>query len=214
MKRVLPTVSVSTTMVILTRPTFHCIRCFLFDVVGREDAGFGGLAQWIVWHDGTLSRHHQRERAMPELGISTEKVGFLIEKARQFDVKEEVSDPDSGSNAADDDMIDVLQDNGQDPVLREITGFISALSEDERVDLVALMRLGRGDATIDEWEDLRNEAAGQRDRHTARYLLGEPMLGDLLAQGLDEFGLTWDEERTTADSSSVSQREEDERNPR
>jgi hypothetical protein len=76
------------------------------------------------------------------------------------------------------------------------------------------MRLGRGDATIDEWEDLRNEAAGQRDRHTARYLLGEPMLGDLLAQGLDEFGLTWDEERTTADSSSVSQREEDERNPR
>jgi hypothetical protein len=142
---------------------------------------------------------------MPELGISTEKVGFLIEKARQFDVKEEISDPDSGSNAADDDMIDVLQDNGQDPVIREITGFISALSEDECVDLVALMRLGRGDATIDEWEDLRNEAAGQRDRHTAR---------DLLAQGLDEFGLTWDEERTTADSSSVSQREEDERNRR
>jgi hypothetical protein len=151
---------------------------------------------------------------MPELTISPEKVGFLIEKARQFDVKEETSDPDSGSNAADDDMIDVLQDNGQDPVIREITGFINALTEDERVDLVALMRLGRGDATIDEWEDLRNEAAGQRDRHTARYLLGEPMLGDFLAQGLDEFGLTWDEERTTADSSSVSQREEDERNPR
>ena len=33
---------------------------------------------------------------MPELGISTEKVGFLIEKARQFDVKEEISDPDFG----------------------------------------------------------------------------------------------------------------------
>jgi hypothetical protein len=151
---------------------------------------------------------------MPELGISTEKVGFLIEKARQFDVKEAASDPDSGSNAADDDMIDVLQDNGQDPVVREISGFINALSEDERVDLIALMRLGRGDASIDEWDDLRAEAAGQRDRHTARYLLGEPMLGDLLAQGLDEFGLTWNEERTTPDSSSVSQREEDERNSR
>ncbi|MCA6115845.1 DUF3775 domain-containing protein [Bradyrhizobium sp. WSM 1738] len=151
---------------------------------------------------------------MPELGISTEKVGFLIEKARQFDVKEAISDPDSGSNAADDDMIDVLQDNGQDPVFRELAGFINALSEDERVDLVALMRLGRGDASIDEWEDLRAEAAGQRERRTARYLLGEPLLGDFLAQGLDEFGLTWGEERTTADSSSVSQRDEDERNPR
>jgi hypothetical protein len=34
---------------------------------------------------------------MPELAISAEKVGFLIEKMREFDVKEEVSDPDSGS---------------------------------------------------------------------------------------------------------------------
>src|ERR1041384_7523351 len=110
---------------------------------------------------------------MPELGISTEKVGFLIEKARQYDVKEAASDPDSGSNAADDGMIDVLQDTGQDPVGREITGFINALSEDEKVDLVALMRLGRGDASIDEWSDLREDATGQRDRHTARYLLGE-----------------------------------------
>ena len=151
---------------------------------------------------------------MPELAISTEKVGFLIDKARQFDMKEAVSDPDSGSNASDDDVIDVLQDNGQDPVFREITGFINALSEDERVDLVALMRLGRGDASVEEWGDLRAEAAGQRERQTARYLLGEPMLGDLLAQGLDEFGLTRAEERTTADSASVSQRDEDERNPR
>jgi hypothetical protein len=166
------------------------------------------LARWNV-----MGMSYQ-ERAMPELRISTEKIGFLVEKARQFDVKEATSDPESGSNAADDDMIDVLQDNGQDPVAREITGFINALSEDEKVDLVALMRLGRGDASIEEWEELRTEAAGQRDRHTARYLLGEPMLGDLLAQGLDEFGLTWNEEQTTADSSSVSQREEDERNPR
>jgi hypothetical protein len=155
-----------------------------------------------------------QERVMPELGISTEKVGFLIEKARQYDVKEAATDPDSGSNAADDDMVDVLQDTGQDPVGREITGFINALSEDEKVDLVALMRLGRGDASLEEWSDLREEAGGQRDRHTARYLLGEPMLGDLLAQGLDEFGLSWDEERTTADSSSVSEREENERSPR
>jgi hypothetical protein len=38
-----------------------------------------------------------RERAMPESAISAEKVGFLIEKAREFDVKDAASDPDSGS---------------------------------------------------------------------------------------------------------------------
>ena len=130
---------------------------------------------------------------MPNLAISAEDIGFLIVKAREFDVKETNSDPDSGSNATDDNMIDVLEDNGSDPVASEIAAFINGLSEEEKIDLVALMRLGRGDGTIEEWDDLRREAADERERnrHTARYLLGEPLLGDYLADGLAAFGLSW-----------------------
>ena len=84
---------------------------------------------------------------MPELAISVEKVGFLIEKTREFDVKEAETDPDSGSNPTDDDMIDVLEDDGSDPVAQEISGFINAMTEDEQIDLIALMRLGRGDGS-------------------------------------------------------------------
>ena len=134
---------------------------------------------------------------MPELAISAEKVGYLIEKTREFDVKEGTSDPDSGSNGADDNMIDVLEENGDDPVVREITGFINAMTEDEQIDLVALMRLGRGDGTIEEWDDLRREAADASDGHTASTLLGEPLVSDYLAEGLEEFGLDWTDERTT-----------------
>jgi Protein of unknown function (DUF3775) len=134
---------------------------------------------------------------MPELTISTENVGFLIVKAREFDVKEANSDPDSGSNASDDNMIDVLEDDGCDPVASEIVGFINALTEEEQIDLVALMRLGRGDATIEEWDDLRREVAEEPNRRTARYLLGEPLLGDYLAEGLAAFGLSWVDEGTT-----------------
>ena len=83
---------------------------------------------------------------MPTLAISAEDVGFLIVKAREFDVKEANSDPDSGSNATDDNMIDVLEDNSSDPVASEIAGFINALSEEEQIDLVALMRLGAATA--------------------------------------------------------------------
>jgi hypothetical protein len=137
------------------------------------------------------------ERAMPELAISAEKVRFLIEKSREFDVKEGASDPDSGSNAADDNMVDVLVDNGDDPVVREITGFINAMTDDEQIDLVALMRLGRGDGGIEEWDDLRREAAEGHNNRTASYLLGEPLVSDYLAEGLDEFGLSWTDERTT-----------------
>jgi hypothetical protein len=146
---------------------------------------------------------------MPELTISSEKVAFLIEKAREFDVKELDSDPDSGSSGADDEMIDVLEDNGRDPVMHELTGFINALTEDEQLDLIALTRLGRGDGGIEEWQDLRREAADARQGDVASYLLGEPMLGDLLADGLDAFGIDWTDEMTSADSSSPSQRSED-----
>jgi hypothetical protein len=90
---------------------------------------------------------------MPELAISADKVAFVIEKAREFDVKEADSDPDSGSNPTDDGETDVLEDNSSDPVAGELAGFIRAMNEDEQLDLVTLMWLGRGDGTVDEWDD-------------------------------------------------------------
>ena len=57
-------------------------------LVGGEDAGFGVRSQWIILWGQALSGCENQERTMPELAISTEKVGFLIEKARQFDAKE------------------------------------------------------------------------------------------------------------------------------
>jgi hypothetical protein len=127
---------------------------------------------------------------LPSLTISPAKVCFFIGKAHQFDVKDAVSDPDSGSNAADDAMLDVLEDHRDDPTGQELTAFINALNEDEQTDLVALMWLGRGDATIDEWDELREEAARLHNNRTAAYLLGKPMLGDHLEEGLAQFGLS------------------------
>ncbi len=130
---------------------------------------------------------------MPELNISPEKVAFLIEKTREFDVKEGVTDPASGSNASDDNMVDVLEDDGHDPVAQEITGFVGSLTEDEQVDLIALMRLGRGDAEIEEWDRLRRETRDTREAPTARVLLDEPLVSDYLAEGLSAFGIDWAE---------------------
>jgi hypothetical protein len=134
---------------------------------------------------------------MPELNISREKVAFLIDKAQEFDVKDLPAELESGSNASDDGEIGVLEDDGSDSVASEMASFIKALNEDEQIDLVALMWLGRGDGTIEEWEDLRARSAERRgeyrnpQRETAGYVLGEPLLGDLLAEGLDQFGVSW-----------------------
>lgn len=126
----------------------------------------------------------------PTLSISPEKVCFFIAKAREFDVKDGVSDPDSGSNAADDEMIDVLEDHADDATLQELTSFLNGLNEDEQIDLVALTWLGRGDGTLGEWDDLREEAARLHNKRTAAYLLGKPMLGDHLEEGLSVFGIS------------------------
>jgi hypothetical protein len=126
----------------------------------------------------------------PNLTISPEKVCYLILKAREFDVKDVVTDPDSASNAADDAMVSVLEDHGDDPTYRELRAFIGALNEDEQVDLVALTWLGRGDGTIEEWDSLRAEAARAHNKRTAAYLLGTPLLPDLLEEALAQLGLS------------------------
>jgi hypothetical protein len=124
----------------------------------------------------------------PTLSISPEKVCFFIVKAREFDVKDVVTDPDSGSNPSDDAMISVLEDHRDDPTYQELRSYIDALTEDEQVDLVTLTWLGRGDGTIDEWDNLRQEAARLHNRRTAAYLLAKPMLADHLEEALSQFG--------------------------
>lgn len=125
-----------------------------------------------------------------ELGINPDKVCHIIAKARQFDAKEDMSDPDSGSNASDDGMADVLEDLpvDLDATRLEIVEFIRALDEDEQINLVALAWLGRGTYELTEWRDALAEARSQHSKRTAEYLLGLPLLGDYLHEGLAAFG--------------------------
>ena len=123
-----------------------------------------------------------------ELTISTEKVCFIIVKAREFDVKDAVTEPDPGSNATDDHEVAVLEDHADDPVQQELTAFINALTEDEQIDLVALTWLGRDDHEASDWAEVRDEASREHSRRTARYLLGMPLLADFLEEGLSMLG--------------------------
>lgn len=130
---------------------------------------------------------------LPSLTIVPEKVCFLIVKAREFDAKDAVTDPNDSSNATDDSMISVLEDHGDDPVAEEIRGVINALNVDEQIELVALTWLGRGDGTIEDWPELRAEATRAHNSRTASYLLGIPLLADYLEEGLSLFGLSCDD---------------------
>ncbi len=120
--------------------------------------------------------------------VLPEQVCFVVVKAREFDVKEGETDPDEGSNATDDHMIDVLEDGADDPVRQELVEFIGALNDDAQIDLVALAWGGRGDGGRGDWEELRQQATARHNARTAAYLLGLPLLADFLEEGLAAFG--------------------------
>lgn len=124
---------------------------------------------------------------LPSLAISPEKVCYVILKAREFDVQD---DPTGDDPEGEEESLSALAVHHDDPTYRELRGFIASLNEDEQVDLVALTWLGRGDASIDEWDDLRAEAARAHNKRTASYLLGKPLLPDHLEEALDQFGLS------------------------
>jgi hypothetical protein len=122
------------------------------------------------------------------LAISPEKVCFIILKAREFATKDEVTEPDPGSNPTDDGDVEILEDHADDPVVEELTSLINSLSEDEQIDLVALAWLGRDDYSAADWLSVREEAARAHNERTAEYLLGTPLVGDFLEEGLSILG--------------------------
>ncbi|EJW13507.1 hypothetical protein A33M_3491 [Rhodovulum sp. PH10] len=124
----------------------------------------------------------------PTLTISPEKVCWIILEARKFDVQDE-----AGDDGEDDESWSALDIRANDPTFRELKSFITSLNLDEQIDLVALTWLGRGDGTLEDFEDLRAEAARAHSRHTAAYLLSKPLLPDHLEDALQQFGCTCDD---------------------
>ncbi|HKJ73408.1 MAG TPA: DUF3775 domain-containing protein [Alphaproteobacteria bacterium] len=120
--------------------------------------------------------------------ISNDKVCFVIVKAREFDAKVPVEEPDPGSNSADDGEREILVDYADDATFEELKTFIDSLDRDEQCALIALTWVGRGTYSADEWREALQEAHDEANERAAEYLLGTPLLADYLEEGLSQFG--------------------------
>lgn len=65
---------------------------------------------------------------------------------------------------------------------------LRALDIDEQLALVALAWVGRGTYDLSEWAEALATARSEHSTRTAEYLLGLPLLGDYLGEGLAAFG--------------------------
>lgn len=115
------------------------------------------------------------------LDLNPETVRFIIDKAQEFQGGE-MTDAEEGTPGP------------RDPAALEIRATIEDLEPDQQVSLVSLMWLGRGDYSIDEWDQALADARESWNTRTADYLLGTPLLADYLSEGLDQLDISDEEE--------------------
>ncbi|UFN47616.1 DUF3775 domain-containing protein [Roseomonas sp. OT10] len=123
-----------------------------------------------------------------DLGITVPTVVSIIDAARAVD---EMEEDESNEDLQDEEN---PEDNDPDALAEALEEQINVLNEDEQAALIALAWVGRGDYDAEDWEEAvrlareRNEAGG-----AATYLMGMEMLGDLLSEGLEAFGISAEE---------------------
>jgi len=127
------------------------------------------------------------------LNIQTETLCFIIAKAREFQAKEGVVIPEELPESPSENWArQVLADHGDDHVLQEVAAMINDLDDDAQAELVALMWLGRGDYTLDEWATAVEDARRERSDHTPGYLLSHPQVSFYLEEGMALHGQSCD----------------------
>jgi Protein of unknown function (DUF3775) len=128
------------------------------------------------------------------LTIPPEKLAYVIEKAREFDAQVP-SDAEEGSNAADDGEREILLDTPDNPTEQELRDAIDGLGIPERQELLALMWLGRGDYDAESWSEALQQARQTQSASETTYLLGTPLLGDYIEEGVAALGLSLEDFR-------------------
>ena len=127
------------------------------------------------------------------LTIPLERLAFIIEKAREFDVEVAPVNENARAESDDEDVAEILDETRSNPTYQELVGSIESLNDDERDEIVALTWLGRGDFSKNEW---RGAVAAAHERHNGReadYLAGTPMLADYLEEAVSQLGYSLEE---------------------
>ncbi len=124
------------------------------------------------------------------MALPVQKLAFIIEKAREFDAMVEDDDPDTGSNPSDDRVVSILETTPDNPTEDELTAALSNLNDDQLTELLAILWVGRGDYDRASWRDALRQAREAKNKRIVSYLVGTPMLGDLIEEGLAELGVS------------------------
>jgi hypothetical protein len=123
---------------------------------------------------------------MTALPFNASRIEELVLRFNAVMAKEGTDVSDLGGNATDDQVTATLQETDGDLSRDEITQEIESMNDEQQDALVALFWIGRGDAEPIAWEQTKALARQQHEGLVSRYLLGKPMVGEYLTEGLEK----------------------------
>lgn len=125
--------------------------------------------------------------------INPEIVCNLINRVHELQLKRDVDIPDDTYIPVDVDKNKTLVEQQGDFWFQELEDLFNDLESDQQEEIIALMFIGRGDFSKDEWELAIEQAHNIPETERLRYLTGKPLLADFLEEGLSQFGYSCEE---------------------
>lgn len=123
---------------------------------------------------------------MAALPFNDARIEALVLRFNAVMAKEAMDISDPGGNASDDEVVVTMQETQGDLSRTEIAQDIDSMNDEQQDALVALFWIGRGDSDPEAWEQTKALARQQHEGLVSSYLLGQPLVGDFLTEGLEK----------------------------
>lgn len=127
------------------------------------------------------------------IDVSTETVQRLVALAREIHTQDSSGPSEDAVNPTGDLAVQMIAGQPRDMCAGEFRCIIEDLEPDQQQQVVALMWLGRGDFSAEEWQEVTELAEQRWSEETADYLLAHPMLSEELTAGLEALGFETEE---------------------
>lgn len=129
------------------------------------------------------------------LPVSLEKINFIISMAREYRegapamINEQLDKTHNSDGYTEHNLATIVNDykaeeHAKDGPYNELKSAIDSLNEEEKLGLVALMWIGRGTYSVDEFDNAIKDARTGNNLHTAEYLIDSPLLPDYLEEAI------------------------------
>lgn len=127
---------------------------------------------------------------MPTLAVGPDDILYLTQLARAFQAGDAMNLAEPTDSLSEDleEATGATSNEDHASTLEEFRAVVDDLEPDQQMQLVALLWIGRGDYSSEDWDQALEDARDAWNPRTADYLISHPLLADDIEEGLRALG--------------------------